>query len=82
MLCFAMRMGRPLENPPEMAARHVREQAARIRKQGALITRLAKAGLSTEQAEEFLRDMHQTLEVMKEDLAALQTSVPAKKPKP
>ena len=66
----------------EMAARHVREQAARICKQGALIARLTKAGLSTEQAEEFLRDMHQTLEVMKEDLAALQISMSAKKPKP
>ena len=37
-----MHMGPPLEHSLEMAARHAREQAARIRKQGAL---MAKAGL-------------------------------------
>ena len=59
------------ETTVEMAARHVAEQAARIRKQIQLTRKLARGGHSTKRAEDFLVEMERTFEDMQTHLEVL-----------
>lgn len=52
----------------ETALRHVREQEARILRHRGLIERLAATGEPTDLAEQILRTMERTLDIMRMDL--------------
>ncbi|MBV9527750.1 MAG: hypothetical protein JOZ79_05210 [Sphingomonas sp.] len=62
------------ETPLAQAERHVREAEARILRQHELISRLAREGHDTAEAEKLLRTLLQTLAPMRDHLAMEQRS--------